>query len=110
MGWKRKRAHGAKSNNSQKRRRGLGIPDIKVRLAAIHIMWLQKYLAISEKHPDWAWIADRLIFNDINLKAIPRVDAESKISWLKQTWRAKQGLHSSLPKSLKIRAQNSRDL
>jgi hypothetical protein len=29
------------------------------------------------------------------------VDVESKISWLKQTWRIKQGLHSKLPKSLK---------
>jgi len=31
-----------------KENRGLGLPDIEVRLEAIQVMWLKKYLALSQ--------------------------------------------------------------
>ena len=63
---------------------GLGIPDIKARLKAIQIMWLQKYLAPKHKRPTWAIVADKLIKKDISTGTIPKMDDETKISWIKQ--------------------------
>ena len=80
---------------------GLGIPSIDTRLKAIQIMWLKKYLETKEKRPTWAWLVDNLIVKDIAPNTTPKVDTLSKISWIKQTWRTKQGKHSKLPNELK---------
>ena len=80
---------------------GLGIPSIEARLKAIQIMWLKKYLETKEKRPTWAWLADNLIAKDIAPNTTPKVDTLSKISWIKQTWRTKQGKHLKLPNELK---------
>ena len=77
--------------------RGLGIPSIDARLKAIQIMWLKKYFETKEKRPTWAWLADNLIAKDIAPNTTPKVDTLSKISWIKQTWRTKQGKHLKLP-------------
>ena len=80
---------------------GLGIPDIKARLKAIQIMWLQRYLAPRHKRPTWAQVADELIKKDISTNTTPKLDDQTKISWIKQSWRKKQGKHSKLPEQIK---------
>ena len=46
-------------------------------------------------------MADNLIAKDIAPNTTPKVDTPSKISWIKQTWRTKQGKHLKLPNELK---------
>jgi len=43
-----------------------------MRIEAIQIMWLKKYLAPKNKRPDWAYVVDQIIFN--NLQKAPKIE------------------------------------
>lgn len=49
---------------------GLNIPDINVRMEAINIMWLKKYLAPTDKKPDWAYLVDDIVFKHVSANPI----------------------------------------
>jgi len=43
---------------------GLNMPNIEMRIEAIQIMWLKKYLAPKNERPEWAYIVDQIITKD----------------------------------------------
>jgi len=77
---------------------GLGIPDIEARLDAIQIMWLKKYLAPEEKKPDWAYIADKMIFKFITPK--PIIEEKSRIDWILQSWHESESKSNKIPMTI----------
>jgi len=44
---------------------GLNMPNIETRIEVIQIMWLKKYLVPKNKRPDWAYVVDQIIFNNL---------------------------------------------
>jgi ribonuclease HI/exonuclease III len=83
---------------TDKKKGGLGMPDLKSRLEAIEVMHLKKYLAPKELRPKWAWIVDEILFQNTTPK--PIIDNESKKSWILQTW------HESMSKESRISHRN----
>ena len=73
---------------------GLGIPDISIRVEAIEIMWVRKWLKPKATRPRWAFIMDMILNESITKK--PIVDRESRINWLSQSW------HESDAKEVKL--------
>ena len=61
---------------------GLNMPNIEMRIEAIQIMWLKKYLAPKNERPEWAYIVDQIIFN--NLPKIPKIAKINKINQIFQ--------------------------
>jgi len=74
---------------------GLNMPNIEMRIEAIQIMWLKKYLTPKNERPDWAYVVDHIIFN--NLQKAPKIAKENKISWIFQSWN-KTGKKDTIPK------------
>lgn len=62
----------------------LRVPDIKSRLEVIEIMWIKKWLALTEKRPKWATILNKIIMEKIPKS--PMIDRKSRISWILQSW------------------------
>jgi len=79
----------------EKAKGGLNIPDISARIEAIQIMWLKKYLAPTEKKPDWAYITDNIIFQYITPK--PIIEEKSKIDWILQSWHESKSKTNKIP-------------
>jgi len=73
---------------------GLNMPNIETRIEA-QIIWLKKYLAPKNERPDWAYVVDQIIFN--NLQKTPKIAKENKISWIFQLWN-KTGKKDTIPK------------
>ena len=63
---------------------GLNMPNIETRIEAIQIMWLKKYLVPKYKRPDWAYVVDQIIFN--NVQKNPKITRQNRISWIFQSW------------------------
>jgi len=80
----------------EKAKGGLNIPDISARMDAIQIMWLKKYLAPEEKKPDWAYITDNIIFQNVTAK--PIIEDKSKIDWILQSWHESKSKTNKIPK------------
>jgi len=74
---------------------GPNMPNIEMRIEAIQIMWPKKYLAPKNERPDWAYVVDQIIFN--NLQKTPKIAKENKISWIFQSWN-KTGKKDTIPK------------
>ena len=74
---------------------GLNMPNIETRIEAIQIMWLKKYLVPKNERPDWAYVVDQIIFN--NLQKTPKIAKENKISWIFQSWN-ETGKKNTIPK------------
>ena len=47
---------------------GVGTPSIKLRYEAIKIGWLERWWKPEPHRPDWAWVANGLIFQSANQK------------------------------------------
>ena len=62
----------------------LDMPNIEMRIEAIQIMQLKKYLTPKNKRPDQAYVVDQIIFN--NLQKAPKIAKENKISQIFQSW------------------------
>ena len=60
------------------------MPNIETRIEAIQIMWLKKYLVPKYKRPDWAYVVDQIIFN--NVQKNPKITRQNRISWIFQSW------------------------
>ena len=58
-------------------------------------MWLKKYLAPKCERPDWVYIVDQIIFN--NIQKYPKITKENKISWIFQSWN-ETGKKDAIPK------------
>ena len=41
------------------------MPNIETRIEVIQIMWLKKYFVPKNKRPDWAYVVDQIIFNNL---------------------------------------------
>src|SRR5882724_13039772 len=80
---------------------GLGMPNLKIRMKAMDIMWLKKYLDTPDKRPTRCWVANALIKGDAYLHLTPRVEESARLNWALQTWRTRQGKHSKLPDCIK---------
>ncbi|KZT17927.1 hypothetical protein NEOLEDRAFT_1081776, partial [Neolentinus lepideus HHB14362 ss-1] len=73
---------------------GLDFPDMEARAEAMILQKFQNFAAPASKRPRWAWVYDQLINKSIPEK--PKVDPESRISWLLQNW------HESTTKAAKL--------
>jgi len=82
--WDNKKATMNWKEASQPRKIGeLNMPNIKTRIEAIQIMWLKKYLAPKCERPNWAYVVDQIIFN--NLQKNPKIKKQNRISWIFQS-------------------------
>jgi len=79
--WDNKKATMNWKEASQPREIGeLNMPNIKTRIEVIQIMWLKKYLAPKCERPNWAYVVDQIIFN--NLQKNPKIKKQNRISWI----------------------------
>lgn len=63
---------------------GLSIPDLHIRKEAIIIKWIKQWLSNPETRPTWAHVIDQIIFE--NIAPEPKIEAESRMNWILQTW------------------------
>jgi len=63
---------------------GLGAPSIKVLYEAIKVGWLKRWWRPGPDRPDWAWIANELVFQSAQQK--PEVTRNTLKEWIYQTW------------------------
>ncbi|KAF8867743.1 hypothetical protein CPB84DRAFT_1698413, partial [Gymnopilus junonius] len=68
---------------------GLNVPDIRSRLEAIELTWIKRWLAPKEERPAWAYVLDSILF--ANVRPSPKLDRQTKISWIFQTWHEAKG-------------------
>ena len=77
---------------------GLGAPSLKIRYEAIKVGWLKRWWRPIPDRPDWAWVANELVFQCAQQK--PTVARPTVKEWICQTWPIK--IRSELiPKSLR---------
>jgi len=77
---------------------GISAPSMKIRYETIKVGWLKRWWQTEPDRPDWAEVANKLIFQSANQK--PIVTRNTVKEWIYQTWPIKT--HSEkLPKSLK---------
>jgi ribonuclease HI/exonuclease III len=84
---------------SDRTKGGLNMPDIKLRVEAIKIMWLQKYLAPPTKRPIWAYFYDEILFENISNK--PIVEPKARTSWILQNWHERELADNNIPPFLR---------
>jgi len=54
------------------------MPNIEMRIEAIQVMLLKKYLVSKNKRLEWAYVVDQIIFN--NLPKTPKIAKSNRIS------------------------------
>ncbi|KAI1782546.1 hypothetical protein LXA43DRAFT_905491, partial [Ganoderma leucocontextum] len=74
---------------------GLNMPDIRARNEAIQVMWLQRYLKEDSKRPVWAFVLDKILFD--NLPPKPIVEMKARSSWIIQKWHEYASKKDTLP-------------
>jgi len=63
---------------------GLGSPSIKILYEAIKVGWLKWWWRPGPDRPDWAWIANELVFQSAQRK--PEVTRNTLKEWIYQMW------------------------
>ena len=77
---------------------GLGAPSLKIRYEAIKVGWLKRWWRPEPDRPDWAWVANELVFQGAQQK--PNIARPTVREWICQTWPIKIR-SEQIPKSLK---------
>lgn len=70
----------------------------KIRYEAIKISWLKRWWCPEPDRPDWAWVANDLVFKSAQQK--PAITQETVSEWVCQSWPIKTR-SECLPNSLK---------
>ena len=76
---------------------GISAPSVKIRYETIKVGWLKRWWRTEPDRPDWAEVANELIFQSANQK--PIVTRNTVKEWIYQTWPIKTR-SEKLPKSL----------
>ena len=77
---------------------GIGVPGIRTRYEAIKVGWLKRWWGTEPERPDWAWVANELVFQSAQHK--PALAKPIEKEWICQTWPIKT--HSNyLPISMR---------
>ena len=63
---------------------GLGAPSLKIRYKAIKVGWLKRWWHPEPDRPDWAWVANELVFQGAQQK--PNIARPTVREWICQTW------------------------
>ena len=63
---------------------GIGAPSVKIRYEAIKVDWLKRWWRPGPDRPDWAWVANEIIFQSAQLK--PNIARSAVREWICQTW------------------------
>lgn len=79
---------------------GIGLLDIESRNEAIEMMWLKKYLDLSQNRPAWAYIVDAILNKHVT-KNSGAIRPEAQINSFLQTWNPSTTGKTNLPKYLK---------
>ena len=77
---------------------GIGAPSIKIRYEVIKVGWLKRWWRPEPDRPDWAWIANELVFQSAQQK--PAIARPTVREWICQSWPVKIW-SEHLPRSLK---------
>jgi ribonuclease HI/exonuclease III len=78
---------------------GLGFPDISLRVEAIQIMWLKKWLAPPQQRPTWAFVVDEILKE--NITPNPLVEANACVSWALQSWHESMSSNAKISKEIR---------
>ena len=63
---------------------GLGAPSLKIRYEVIKVGWLKRWWHLEPDRPDWAWVANELVFQGTQQK--PNIARPTVREWICQTW------------------------
>jgi hypothetical protein len=63
---------------------GINAPSVKLIYETIKVGWLKRWWRPEPDRPDWAWIANDMVFQSANDK--PRVTKSTITEWICQTW------------------------
>ena len=66
---------------------GIGAPSVKIRYETIKIDWLKRWWNPGHERPDWAWVANELVYQSAQQK--PEIPRATISEWVSQTWLAK---------------------
>ena len=77
---------------------GINAPSVKLRYETIKVGWLKRWWRPIPDRPDWAEVANVLLFQSSNLK--PEITSNMVGEWISQTWPIKIR-SEKLPNSLK---------
>jgi exonuclease III len=93
---------------SPRRVGGLNMPDIRSRLEAIELKWVKQWLLPEGSRPQWAYIMDEIIFQNV-AKSPTLVDDLSKQNWLLQTWHESMAGNSKISPMIRNMLKVARD-
>ena len=85
---------------------GLNIPDLKARAEAIQVMWIKKWLSSDTDRPIWTYGLDAIIAN--NIAKNPKVDNDSRLSWVLQSWHESEAKDIQITKETRYMLQVAR--
>ena len=81
---------------------GIGAPSVKLRYEAIKVGWLKQWWQPKPDRPEWAWVANDLMFQCMRQQ--PKFERTTLSKWIGQSWQIKNQLEL-LPTSLKEMAK-----
>ena len=62
----------------------IGAPSVKLVYEAIKVGWLKRWWCPEPDRPDWAWVANEIIFQGAQQK--PSIPKDTVCEWVCQTW------------------------
>ena len=63
---------------------GIGAPSVKLVYEAIKVGWLKRWWHPEPDRPDWAWVANEIMFQGAQQK--PSIPKDTVHEWVCQTW------------------------
>ncbi|EPS95049.1 hypothetical protein FOMPIDRAFT_1133206 [Fomitopsis schrenkii] len=86
---------------------GLGLLDLRARNQAIELVWLRRYLTLSDKRPMWAYAVD-VLFSLYATKDAGAIQHPAQINTFLQSWSPAIHHASPLPEYLKRMMANAK--